>query len=313
MKKEQTLSGLDIIKKYGIVIVLVAMWIILLCISPTFRTVDNAVNILRQVSVNGIIAIGMTFVIMTGGIDLTVGSLIAVAGVVCGSILVRSPGNVVAAIVVALAVCALFGAMNGFFVAYIKVPPFVATLAGMTIARGFAYVYSDGKPYTLASEGFSIIGKGSVPIIIFLIIALLSHIMLSKTKFGRYIYASGGNIKAAAASGVKVKSVLLRVYVLGGILAGIAGIVLSSRTNSGQPAVGVGYETDAIAAAVIGGTSMTGGIGTIGGTLIGILIIGTLNNGLNLLDVSSYYQQIIKGLIILGAVCFDIRSKDTSK
>lgn len=313
MKKEQTLSGLDIVKKYGIVIVLAVMWIILLCISPTFRTVDNAVNILRQVSVNGIIAIGMTFVIMTGGIDLTVGSLIAVAGVVCGSILVRSPGNVITAIAVALVVCALFGAMNGFFVAYITVPPFVATLAGMTIARGFAYVYSDGKPYTLSSEKFSVIGKGSVPIVIFLIIALLSHIMLSKTKFGRYIYASGGNIKAAAASGVKVKSVLLRVYILGGVLAGIAGIVLSSRTNSGQPAVGVGYETDAIAAAVIGGTSMTGGIGTIGGTLIGILIIGTLNNGLNLLDVSSYYQQIIKGLIILGAVCFDIKSKDTSK
>lgn len=313
MKKEHTLSGMDMIKKYGIVIVLAVMWVILLCVSPTFRTVDNAVNILRQVSVNGIIAIGMTFVIMTGGIDLTVGSLIAVAGVVCGSVLVRSPGNVALGIAAALVVCALFGAMNGFFVAYIQVPPFVATLAGMTIARGFAYVYSDGKPYTLSSEGFSVIGKGSVPIIIFLIIALLSHIMLSKMKFGRYIYASGGNIKAAAASGVKVKSVLLRVYILGGILAGTAGIVLASRTNSGQPAVGVGYETDAIAAAVIGGTSMTGGIGTIGGTLIGILIIGTLNNGLNLLDVSSYYQQIIKGLIILGAVCFDIRSKNTSK
>lgn len=313
MKKEHTLSGMDMIKKYGIVIVLAVMWVILLCVSPTFRTVDNAINILRQVSVNGIIAIGMTFVIMTGGIDLTVGSLIAVAGVVCGSILVRNPGNVVLGIAAALVVCALFGAMNGFFVAYIQVPPFVATLAGMTIARGFAYVYSDGKPYTLSSEGFSVIGKGSVPIIIFLIIALLSHIMLSKMKFGRYIYASGGNIKAAAASGVKVKSVLLRVYILGGILAGTAGIVLAARTNSGQPAVGVGYETDAIAAAVIGGTSMTGGIGTIGGTLIGILIIGTLNNGLNLLDVSSYYQQIIKGLIILGAVCFDIRSKNTSK
>lgn len=313
MQKEQKLTGIDFAKKYGIVIVLAVMWIILLCVSPTFRTADNAVNILRQVSVNGIIAIGMTFVIMTGGIDLTVGSLIAVAGVICGSILVNSPENVAVAILAALLVCALFGAMNGFFVAYMNVPAFVATLAGMTIARGFAYVYSDGKPYTLSSEGFSVIGKGSVPIIIFLIIAFASHILLSKMKFGRYIYATGGNIKAAAASGVKVKGVLLRVYILGGVLAGIAGIVLSSRTNSGQPAVGVGYETDAIAAAVIGGTSMTGGIGTIGGTLIGILIIGTLNNGLNLLDVSSYYQQIIKGLIILGAVCFDIKSKDTSK
>ncbi len=313
MKKEQKLSNIDFAQKYGILLVLLIMWLILLCVSPTFRTMDNAVNILRQVSVNGIIAIGMTFVIMTGGIDLTVGSLIAVSGVVAGSILVANPNGVIVAILAALLACGLFGAMNGFFVAHMKVPAFVATLAGMTIARGFAYVYSDGKPYTLASEGFSYIGKGSVPIIIFLIIAFLSHILLSKMKFGRYIYATGGNIKAAGASGVNVKKVLLKVYILGGVLAGIAGIVLASRTNSGQPAVGVAYETDAIAAAVIGGTSMTGGVGTIGGTLIGILIIGTLNNGLNLLDVSSYYQQIIKGLIILGAVCFDIRSKDSSK
>lgn len=199
------------------------------------------------------------------------------------------------------------------FVAYMEVPPFVATLAGMTIARGFAYVYSDGKPYTLASPGFSVIGKGMAPIIIFVVILVVCHIFLSKMKFGRYIYAVGGNPKAAEASGVRVKHILMKVYILSGILTGIAGIVLASRTNSGQPAVGTGYETDAIAAAVIGGTSMTGGVGTVPGTLIGILIIGTLNNGLNLLDVSSYWQQIIKGLIILGAVCFDIMSKKMSK
>ena len=258
----------------------------------------------------------MTFVIMTGGIDLTVGSLVAVAGVVSGSILVANPDNVVLAVAAGILVCALFGAMNGFFAAYMGVPPFVATLAGQTIARGFAYVYSDGKPYTLASDGFSMIGKGMAPIIIFIVILAICHIMLSKMKFGRYIYAVGGNPKAAEASGVRVKYILMKVYILSGVLAGIAGIagiVLASRTNSGQPAVGTGYETDAIAAAVIGGTSMTGGIGTIPGTLIGILIIGTLNNGLNLLDVSSYWQQIIKGLIILGAVCFDIVSKKVSK
>ena len=255
----------------------------------------------------------MTFVIMTGGIDLTVGSLVAVAGVVAGSILVADPSNVVVAVAAGIAACALFGAMNGFFVAYMEVPPFVATLAGMSIARGFAYVYSNGKPYTLASERFSLLGKGMTPIVIFVLILIVCHLLLSKMKFGRYIYAVGGNVKAAEASGVKVKSILMKVYILSGVLTGIAGIVLASRTNSGQPAVGTGYETDAIAAAVIGGTSMTGGIGTIPGTLIGILIIGTLNNGLNLLDVSSYYQQIIKGLIILGAVCFDIMSKKISK
>jgi len=313
MEDTRRFISAEFIKKYVIFIVLLAMWILMIIVSPTFRTVDNAVNILRQVSVNGIIAIGMTFVIMTGGIDLTVGSLIAVSGVVAGSILVVNPDNVAFAIIAALAVCGLLGAMNGFFVAYMGVPAFVATLAGMTIARGFAYVYSNGKPYTLASEKFPYIGKGSSPIMIFLIIVAVAHVLLKKMKFGRYIYATGGNIKAAAASGVKVKSVLLKVYILSGVLAGISGIVLASRTNSGQPAVGTGYETDAIAAAVIGGTSMTGGIGTIPGTLVGILIIGTLNNGLNLLDVSSYYQQIIKGLIILGAVCFDIRTKNTSK
>ncbi|GFI10655.1 ribose import permease protein RbsC [Lachnospiraceae bacterium] len=309
----QSKLNMEFARKYGILIVLVAMWSILMIVSPTFRTTKNAVNILRQVSVNGIIAIGMTFVIMTGGIDLTVGSLVAVAGVVSGSILVANPSNVILAVAAGIVVCALFGAMNGFFVAYMEVPPFVATLAGMTIARGFAYVYSDGKPYTLASEGFSWIGKGMAPIVIFIIILIVCHMFLSKMKFGRYIYAVGGNVKAAEASGVKVKHILMRVYILSGVLTGIAGIVLASRTNSGQPAVGTGYETDAIAAAVIGGTSMTGGIGTIPGTLIGILIIGTLNNGLNLLDVSSYYQQIIKGLIILGAVCFDIMSKKISK
>lgn len=310
---EQSKFNMEFARKYGILMVLVVMWLLLMIVSPTFRTAKNAVNILRQVSVNGIIAIGMTFVIMTGGIDLTVGSLVAVAGVVSGSILVANPSNVIIAVAAGIVICALFGAMNGFFVAYMGVPPFVATLAGMTIARGFAYVYSDGKPYTLASEGFSLIGRGMTPIVIFILILIACHLFLSKMKFGRYIYAVGGNVKAAEASGVKVKHILMKVYILSGVLTGIAGIVLASRTNSGQPAVGTGYETDAIAAAVIGGTSMTGGIGTIPGTLIGILIIGTLNNGLNLLDVSSYYQQIIKGLIILGAVCFDIMSKKVSK
>ncbi len=311
--KDKKVFNAEFVRKYGILMVLMTMWLLLLIVSPTFRTVTNAVNILRQVSVNGILAIGMTFVIMTGGIDLTVGALVAVAGVISGSILSVAPSMVIPAVLAGIVVCALFGALNGFFVAYIGVPAFVATLADMTIARGFAYVYSNGKPYTLLSPAFSVIGKGMAPIIIFLFILVVCHVVLSKMKFGRYIYATGGNIKAAEASGIKTKSILIRVYMLAGMLSGIAGIVLASRTNSGQPAVGTGFETDAIAAAVIGGTSMTGGIGTIPGTLIGILIIGTLNNGLNLLGVSSYYQQIIKGIIILGAVCFDLVSKKSSK
>jgi len=182
----------------------------------------------------------------------------------------------------------------------------------MTIARGFAYVYSNGKPYVLKSPPFRELGRGVVPIVVFLAVVAVAHFLLSKTTFGRYVYATGGNIRAALASGVNVRTVLLRVYILCGLLAGLSGVVLSARTNSGQPAVGAGYELDAIAAVIIGGTSMSGGSGTIIGTLIGTLIIGTLNNGLNLLDVSSYYQMIVKGFIILGAVYFDLRSKTTS-
>lgn len=299
-------------RKYGIVIVLIALWIGLAFASETFRTSQNVVNILRQVSMNGIIAVGMTFAIMTGGIDLSVGSLVAVAGVVGGSILAARPEQIVLAIGAAIFACALFGLFNGFFIAYAKVPPFITTLASMTIARGFAYVYSNGRPYVLKSPDFRELGRGVAPIVVFLAVVAAAHFLLSKTTFGRYVYATGGNIKAALASGVNVRTVLLRVYVLCGLLAGLSGVVLSARTNSGQPAVGIGYELDAIAAVIIGGTSMSGGSGTIIGTLIGTLIIGTLNNGLNLLDVSSYYQMIVKGFIILGAVYFDLRSKTTS-
>lgn len=302
----------DFGRKYGIVIVLAVLWIGLALVDETFRTSQNVVNILRQVSMNGIIAVGMTFAIMTGGIDLSVGSLVAVAGVVGGSVLAAHPDQVALAIIAAIFACSLFGLFNGFFIAYAKVPPFITTLASMTIARGFAYVYSNGRPYVLKSPDFRELGRGVVPIVVFLAVVAAAHFLLSKTTFGRYVYATGGNIKAALASGVNVRTVLLRVYVLCGLLAGLSGVVLSARTNSGQPAVGVGYELDAIAAVIIGGTSMSGGSGTILGTLIGTLVIGTLNNGLNLLDVSSYYQMIVKGFIILGAVYFDLRSKTTS-
>ena len=300
---------LDFARKYGILFVLIVFWIVLAIVNETFRTETNMLNILRQISMNGIIAVGMTYVIMTGGIDLSVGSLMAVSGVVGGSILSKSPNLVILAVAAAIVACALFGFMNGLFTAYGKVPAFIATLASMTIARGFAYVYSNGKPYVLNSPGFSKLGQGYVPICVFLAVVVVAHIILAKTTFGRYVYATGGNVRAALASGVNVKWVLLRVYVLCGFLAGLSGVILSARTNSGQPAVGTGYELDAIAAVVIGGTSMTGGLGTIVGTFIGTLMIGTINNGLNLMDVSSYYQMIVKGFIILGAVFFDLHSK----
>lgn len=309
VKEFKNIDYKHILRKYGIGLVLLSLWIVLSIVSETFRTPANSLNILRQVSMNGVIAVGMTYVIMTGGIDLSVGSLVAVAGVIVGSILTLNPSMVLIAVLAAIAVCVFFGAMNGFFISQANVPAFIATLATMTIARGFAYVYSNGKPYILKSEGFKLLGANTTPILFFLAVVLIAHIILSKTTFGRYVYATGGNEKATSASGINVKAVYLKVYLLSGGLAGLAGVILAARTNSGQPAVGQGYELDAIAAVVIGGTSMTGGSGSIIGTLVGVLIIGTLNNGLNLLDVSSYYQMIVKGFIILAAVYFDLRSK----
>lgn len=313
MKKLTGPSAKSVFKKYAIVFVLIAMWIIMYAVEPSFRGWKSAMNIFRQVSIKGIIALGMTFVILLGCIDLTVGSLVAVSGVVAGSILVRDPTMVIPAILASVVACALFDLLCGFFIAKLDVPPFIATLAGMTAARGIAYVYSNGTPYILKSEQFKQIGTGYVPIIIFLVLAAVMHVLLSRTKFGRHIYAVGGNPAAAAASGVKVQKIKMIVYAISGALVGIAGIVLASRTNSGQPAVGVGYETDVIAAVAIGGTSMNGGVGTIFGTCIGMLIIGTLQSSMNLLGVSSYWQDIVKGVIIIGAVCFDMFSHKRSK
>ena len=313
MKKLTGPSAKSVFKKYAIVFVLIAMWIIMYAVEPSFRGWKSAMNIFRQVSIKGIIALGMTFVILLGCIDLTVGSLVAVSGVVAGSILVRDPTMVIPAILASVVACALFDLLCGFFIAKLDVPPFIATLAGMTAARGIAYVYSNGTPYILKSEQFKQIGTGYVPIIIFLVLAVVMHVLLSRTKFGRHIYAVGGNPAAAAASGVKVQKIKMIVYAISGALVGIAGIVLASRTNSGQPAVGVGYETDVIAAVAIGGTSMNGGVGTVFGTCIGMLIIGTLQSSMNLLGVSSYWQDIVKGVIIIGAVCFDMFSHKRSK
>lgn len=301
------------LRKYGIIVVLIALWVLMLIISPTFRTWNNVVNIFRQVSIKGIIALGMTYVILIGCIDLTVGSQVAVAGVIAGSILVPHPEMVIPAMLAGMVICTIYDAICGVFIAKLNVPPFIATLAGMTAARGIAYVYSNGTPYVLASEQFKILGSGYVPIVCFIVLSIIMHIVLSKTKFGRHIYAVGGNPVAAAASGVKVASVRIRVYAIAGLMTGIAGLILASRTNSGQPAVGVGYETDVIAAVAIGGTSMNGGIGTIFGTCIGMLIIGTLQNSMNLLGVSSYWQDIVKGVIIISAVCFDTIRNSKSK
>jgi ribose/xylose/arabinose/galactoside ABC-type transport system permease subunit len=299
-------------RKYGILLILVSMIVFLLSASPTFRTTQNAINVLNQISINGIIAVGMTFVIIGGGIDLSIGSMIAIASVVTGAVLTANPNNVVLAVILSILACGVVGLFNGFFIAKFEMFPFVVTLGTQLIARGVAYVISDGKSYVLESEAFKEIGQGKLfgvipySVLILAVVILIGYILLSRMKFGQYLYAVGGNVFTANASGVNVFLNKVMTYMMMGLITGIAGVILTSRVNAGQPSIGSGYELDAIAAVVIGGGSLNGGVGTIPGTVIGILMIGVINNGMNLMGVSSFYQQIVKGLIILGAVLLDI-------
>lgn len=319
-------------KKYAIVFIFMAMIVALTFLSPAFLQPRNLLNVVRQISVMGLIAIGVTMVIITTGIDLSSGSILALAAVVAASLAqqpdwsgAKYPGlqlPLIVPIVAALAIGALCGSINGWLIARFKIPPFIATLGMMTVARGFALIYSD-RPVSGLTDAYNFIGQGEflkilpilnqpplgipLPIIILLVVAIGAHIMLNNTRFGRHIYAIGGNEQAARISGLNVGRIKIGVYMIAGLLSGLAGVVLSSRIGSGQPGLAVGYELDAIAAAVIGGTSLSGGIGTIWGTIVGALIIGVLNNGLDLLNVSAYWQTIVKGSIIVVAVIIDER------
>ncbi|WP_148302573.1 ABC transporter permease [Caldalkalibacillus mannanilyticus] len=286
-------------------------------LSPTFFTSGNLLNIVRQMSIVGIVAIGVTMIIITTGIDLSSGSVIALTSVIVASVAQVDSYPVLFAVAIGLGIGLLCGLINGSIIAKGKIAPFIVTLGMMTAARGAALLYSGGKPIGGLSESFKFIGQGSlfgipVPIIIFAAVAVISYILLNKTKFGKYVYAIGGNEQAAIIAGVNVTKYKILIYGYAGLLSGLAGIILTSRIASGQPTAGVMYELDAIAAAVIGGTSLAGGIGTIGGTVIGALIIGVMNNGLDLLNVSSYWQQILKGAIITVAVLIDSRKNKKS-
>ncbi|PVD50757.1 ribose ABC transporter permease [Terrimonas sp.] len=298
------------LSKYGILIALLVICIILSIATPYFFTAQNLIIVLRQVSINGILAIGVTFVIIAGGIDLSLGSVVALTGVIAASFAHPGMYPVIVPVMLALLSGALIGAINGLTITLGKVAPFIVTLGMMTIARGLALVLSNGRPVTNLSPSFNFIGGGDVlyipvPILLFVLVILISSVILKYTRIGRYIYAVGGNENAAKASGIRVGRVKLFAYIMCSGLAALAGIVLASRITTGQPNAGIAYELDAIAAVVIGGTSLLGGRGSIAGTVIGVLIIGVINNGLDLLNVSSYYQQIIKGIIIVGAVLLD--------
>jgi Ribose/xylose/arabinose/galactoside ABC-type transport systems, permease components len=276
----------------------------------SFLTTQNLFNVLRQISSNLFLACGMTMVIILGGIDLSVGSIIALSGCVAAGGVVHYNLPIPVAILIGIAIGLIVGAFNGFVIAKTTIPAFIVTLATMNIAKGLAYVYTGGSPVRVVSKEWQFIGAGYVtfiptPVIILIIVLIITAILMNNTKFGRHIYAVGGNVQAAEFSGINTMHVKFLVHVYIGLMAGIAGVVLASRMYSGQPTAGDGAEMDAIAAVVVGGTSMSGGSGKIGGTIIGGLIIGILNNGLNLMNVNSFWQYVVKGVVILLAVYID--------
>lgn len=295
----------------GTILALIILMVFVSILNPTFLQANNLMNLMRQLIINGFIALGMTFVILTGGIDLSVGSTLAVTSAIFAGLL-QNGMNTILAILIALGLGLILGLINGFLITKGKLAPFIVTLATMTIFRGLTLVYTDGRPIAGPKDNFAFqfLGKGQflgIPfqVILFALAFLILWTILNKTALGRKIYAVGGNEKASFISGINIDKVKISVYVISSLMAVLSGLVLTSRLNSAQPTAGVAYEMDAIAAVVLGGTSMAGGSGSLTGTLIGILILGVLNNGLNLLGVSSFYQQIVKGIVILIAVLID--------
>lgn len=304
-------SSKEIISKLGPLIGLILLIIVVSILNPSFLTISNIFNVLRQVSISAIIAFGMTFVILTGGIDLSVGSTLALTGAVAASLLAGGFDPILS-MGIALILGLILGGINGVIITKGKVAPFIATLATMTVYRGLTLVYTNGKPISGLGDhaSFQLFGKGyflgiPIPVMTTLITFGILYFILHKTTFGRRVYAVGGNEEAAKLSGINADRVKIAVYAISGFLAALSALILTSRLNSAQPTAGQSYELDAIAAVVLGGTSLNGGKGWIFGTLIGALIIGVLNNGMNLIGVSSFWQQVVKGIVILLAVLLD--------
>jgi inositol transport system permease protein len=301
----------NLLHRFGLLLVILLVGLFLSLSTDSFMSVTNLTNVARQVSINGILAVGVTFVLLTGGVDLSLGSVVALSGVACATFAHPGDHSVFVPIAVGLLTGAACGLVNGTLVTLGGVAPFIVTLGMMTIARGLALIFSGGRPVAdmsneltaLAGDFFGI----PIPMLCFAGVAAAAWFFLRNFRLGRHIYAVGGNENAARAAGVPVEKVKLFAYGLCGLLTGLAGVVLAARITTGQPNAGQAYELDAIAAVVIGGTSLAGGVGTITGTLLGVLLIGIINNGLDLQGVSSYYQAVIKGVIIVGAVWLDRR------
>lgn len=299
------------IQDFGALIALVLLVVVIGVISPEFRTLSNFLSLLRQSSINGFIAFGMTCVILTGGIDLSVGSVLALSTALCAGFITNGV-PVGLSMILALVIGTALGAVSGLLVTKGRLQPFIATLITMTVYRGATMIFMDGKPISNLGDSFTlkVVGKGNfyhipIPAITFVVMFLIFMFVLEKTTFGRRVYATGSNEQSAKLAGINVNRTKLITYAISGCMSALSGLILLSRLSSAQPTLGTGYELDAIAAVALGGTSMNGGRGRVWGTFVGILIIAVLNNGLNILGVSSYYQDVVKGIVILIAVLSD--------
>lgn len=303
--------------KYGIVAALLLLIVFFTAAAPAFLSVNNVLNILRQVSIVGICAVGMTFVILTGGIDLSVGSILGV-GAVVGALLLSQGTPIWLAVLAVIVVGAAAGALNGFFISEVDIAPIIATLGVMTALRGVAYILTGGLPVYGLPESFSLLGQGyllGIPVPVYFLVAAfgIGWFLLQKTTFGRTVYGIGGNLEATRLSGISIRKATYKIYVLSGILYAIAGLILLSRASSGQPKSGDGYEMDVITACVLGGISVAGGQGRITGVIYGVLIIGVLTNGMILMNVNEYWQWVVKGAVLLAAVAIDRISRRRAK
>lgn len=309
----------NILRKFGILFVLIAICIFFsIAARPVFLTLGNFKNILRQVSMLGVCAVGMSCVILTGGIDISVGSVVGLSGMLCAKLMVHFSIHPVLAVVMALIVCALIGMFNGFCINRLQIPPIITTLAMMGLLRGVVYLLCGGLTISGFTEHFKFIGQGYIsevpfPVIITIVVFIFGHFFLNRSKYGRYTYGLGGNEEATRLSGVNVQKQKYLLYMISSLCAGIAGIMMLSRLNSGQPTTGDGLEMQVVTAVVLGGISINGGEGKLMGVIFGVLIIGVLQNGLILLSVSSYWQMVVQGAVLLFAVAFDGATKRTQK
>jgi len=314
----------QVIEKYLIYLVLLVIVVVFTVLEPKFISFDNIINLLRQVSVIGLLAMGVALVIISKGIDLSSGSVVAVSAVV-GASLAQKPDapnkffenipqlNLLLIVAICILVGIFIGLVNGLLIAYTGIPAFIATLGTMVVFRAFAMLYTGGQPISFLRPDYEFLGKGylftilPIPVVIFLVITFITWVLVNYTTFGKGIYAIGGNIHASTVSGIKVNKILALDYMYAGALAALGGVLLSARVGGGQPSFGTGYELDAIAAATIGGVSHSGGIGTVGGVLAGVIILGVINNGLNLLGVQAEWQSVAKGAIIVISVIIDTK------